>query len=191
MKRKIKDVQNALGLKPDGIAGSKTWGAIHLEICGLPDKSTIPNSSTSDVTAFYGDKGDESNLVWFNFQYPMYLYGDATQPITRHRCHKLCKDDLEKIFKEIGDTFSADYITEHHLDHYDGCFNDRPTRGGSTPSKHSWGIAIDIAADINGNQSRRDQADMPWEVVEIFEKHGWKSGGRAWGRDFMHFQRTT
>jgi hypothetical protein len=31
---------------------------------------------------------------------------------------------------------------------------------------------------------------MPVEAVEVFERAGWKSGARAWGKDAMHFQAT-
>jgi hypothetical protein len=194
-RHKIKAVQRKLHLVADGIAGKLTWSAIYDDVVGVsksavetPQASIIPNDTQEDIERVYGDAGDESNLVRFTFPYAMKLYGET--PIKTHRCHKLVKDDLEAIFQDIYDTFGMDYIKKHHLDHYDGCFNYRKARGGSSTSRHSWGIAIDIAADLNGNRTRKPKADMPWEVIEIFERYGWKSGGRAWGRDFMHFART-
>jgi hypothetical protein len=193
-RHKIMAIQRRYNLVDDGIAGKLTWSAIHNDVIGVPERLpetsqgvVIPNDTDDDIRRVYGSAGDESNLVRFTFPYPMKLYGET--PIENHRCHKYVKDDLEAIFQEIYETFGMDYIRKHHLDHYDGCFNYRNTRGGSSFSHHAWGIAIDIAADINGNHTRKPEADMPWEVVEIFEKHGWKSGLRAWGRDGMHFAR--
>jgi hypothetical protein len=34
------------------------------------------------------------------------------------------------------------------------------------------------------------KATMPFEVIEIFAREGWTSGGAYWGYDAMHFQAT-
>jgi hypothetical protein len=193
--QQIRAVQRSLGLNDDGIDGVKTWRAIHSRIVGMPStqptqthKTEIPADEYRDICRIYGHPGDESKLVRFTFPYPMKLYGDT--PITDHRCHRLCKPDLEAILETARDELGMDFIREHHLDHYDGVYNYRKMRGGSSMSRHSWGIAIDIAAEYNGNQVRRPQAEMPDEFIKIFQRFGWKSGGAEWGRDFMHFQRT-
>jgi hypothetical protein len=193
--KQIMAVQTRLGIRADGLAGPVTWGAIYRHVHNGPqiaaetlERFDIPNDTQEDIERVYGAAGDESKLVRFYFPYPMKLYGE--KPIKYSSCHKLVKKDLELALKEIHFKFGMDYIKRHHLDHYYGCFNDRNTRGGSSKSHHAWGIAIDLAADINGNKTRKPEADMPWEVVEVFESYGWKSGGRAWDRDFMHFQRT-
>jgi hypothetical protein len=194
--QQIRNVQHTLGLVVDGIPGAKTWRAVHSRIVGMPSNQPtqtthsvpVPADEFTSISDVYGQPGNESNLVQFNFPYEMKLYGDT--PIKSHRCHKLCKSDLEAILETARDELGMDFIRKYHLDHYDGCYNYRRMRGGSSVSRHSWGIAIDIAAEYNGNHTRKPQAEMPGEFIEIFQRFGWKSGGAEWGRDYMHFQRT-
>jgi len=194
--QQIRNVQHSLGLTVDGIDGPNTWRAIHGKIVGMPSNQPIqtthnipiPTDDNKSICDVYGQPGDESKLVRFNFPYPMRLYGET--PIKTHRCHELVKADLEAILETARDELGMDFIQKYHLDHYDGCYNYRRMRGGSSKSRHSWGIAIDIAAQYNGNSMRRPRAEMPNEFIEIFQRFGWKSGGAEWGRDFMHFQRT-
>ena len=71
-------------------------------------------------------------------------------------------------------------------------------RRGTSLSRHSWGIAIDLNPDENTMQTpwkaerigQPGWATMPQEAIAVFEKHGWKSGAHAWGKDAMHFQAT-
>jgi len=68
---------------------------------------------------------------------------------------------------------------------WDGCFNIRPTRGATTASLHSWGLAIDLNAAWN-------QLGQPPTLSEGFVKC-FKDAGFDWGGDFsredgMHFQ---
>ena len=68
---------------------------------------------------------------------------------------------------------------------WDGCFNIRRKRTGSSPSLHSWGLAIDINASWNrmGHLGNQDQ-----ELVACFVENGFDWGG-AWDNpDPMHFQ---
>jgi hypothetical protein len=68
---------------------------------------------------------------------------------------------------------------------WDGCFNIRKKRGGTTHSLHSWGIAIDINAAWNGFGKK---PTMSKELVKCFTDAGFDWGG-TWGRpDGMHFQ---
>jgi hypothetical protein len=74
---------------------------------------------------------------------------------------------------------------------YNGCYNNRSMRGGSTPSLHARGAAIDFLAGDNGNKtSWPAKATMPLDVMKIFAVEGWLSAGAFWGRDAMHFQAT-
>lgn len=76
---------------------------------------------------------------------------------------------------------------------FDGAFVPRKIRGGSGLSRHSWGIAIDLNADWNPYRTEPARAGMPgslWDIVPIFEAHGFAWGGRwsARFRDGMHFE---
>ena len=194
--QQIRNIQRKLGLVVDGVDGKNTWRAIHSSVVGIPSNQPVqtthstppPEDNYNSLCDVYGQPGDESKLVRFTFPYSMKLYGDTQ--IKTHRCHELVKPDLEAILETARDELGMEFIRKHHLDHYDGCYNYRKMRGGSSMSRHSWGIAIDIAAQYNGNRVTKPRAEMPAEFIEIFQRFGWKSGGAAWGRDFMHFQRT-
>jgi hypothetical protein len=68
---------------------------------------------------------------------------------------------------------------------WDGCFNIRKKKGGSTYSLHSWAIAIDINAAWNGFGAT---PQMPAEVVKCFTDAGFDWGGTWSKKDGMHFQ---
>lgn len=73
----------------------------------------------------------------------------------------------------------------HELKTWDGCFNIRNKRGASTPSLHSWGLAIDLNAAWN----RRGQPPtLPPGFVECFKDAGFDWGGDWKTPDGMHFQ---
>jgi hypothetical protein len=68
---------------------------------------------------------------------------------------------------------------------WDGCFNIRNIRGGSTWSLHSWGIAIDINAAWNGLGKT---PQMSAALVKCFTDAGFHWGGAFTRKDGMHFQ---
>ena len=64
-------------------------------------------------------------------------------------------------------------------------------RGGSLPSLHARGAAIDLDPGTNGLHTPwPTRATMPLEVMECFAREGWLAAGAFWGRDAMHFQAT-
>jgi D-alanyl-D-alanine carboxypeptidase len=78
-----------------------------------------------------------------------------------------------------------------------GTYNCRLVAGTNRESAHGLGIAIDIAAahshywqwskpDADGRFSYKNE--IPWEIVEIFEKHGFIWGGKWYHYDTMHFE---
>ncbi len=190
-------VQNKLGLYPDGWPGDKTWAAIQ-EALGVkiptPPVLTFPNEDYRSMVNFYGQPGDESNLVRIKFPYPMRLYTrSAPANVTGHSCHNLVAESLVAVLTEILETYGLPWIQENGLDVFGGIYNDRNTRsGGHSKSKHAWGVAIDLNPAENGLYTPwTAKANMPHEAIEIFEKHGWKSLARVIGRDAMHFEATT
>ena len=58
------------------------------------------------------------------------------------------KDMVEPLKRAFGNLISRGFVEE--LKTWDGCFNIRKKRGGTTMSLHSWGIAIDLNAFENG-----------------------------------------
>lgn len=191
----IRRVQAHLGLRTDGWPGDKTWEAIQkgLGIEVKPKTSGFPNEDYAAMVAYYGQPGDESNLVRFRMPYPMRLYTrQAPANLRSHRCHRLVRSSLEAILEDFLETFGQDWITENGLDVFGGVYNNRTKRAGNSKSKHAWGVAIDLNPSENGLHTPwPSRATMPIEAVETFEKHGWKSLGRVIGRDAMHFEATS
>jgi hypothetical protein len=118
-KAQIQYMQRTIGVEPDGWWGPASIAAVQKHLRNLMPKVN-PWPKESGLRAFYGEPGDEGNLVYFEFPQGWRLYGDT--PITRHRCHKKVKDSLERVLASIPPAS------------YDGCFNFRVKRGGSTPS---------------------------------------------------------
>lgn len=215
-----KAVQKAVGAEPvDGWPGKGTLSALEkalkleLKVTGPKPKdkpkagpasvaaarNNWPSPDYQSMRAFYGKPGDESNLVRVTFPYRMRLYTrGAPLNVKGHRVHKKCADSLVAILTDLLAHYGKDGIVEHGLDVFGGIYNNRSVRGGRTKSKHAWGVAIDLNPAENGNRQpwaankvgAPGYANMPVKAVEIFEKHGWKRGGRAWKRDAMHFQAT-
>lgn len=95
-------------------------------------------------------------------------------------CNKRMPTALAKAFQNIRDRgLTAELKT------WDGCFNIRNKRGGSTHSLHSWGLAIDVNAAWNGLGK---PPTMSAAFVKCFTDAGFDWGG-TWSRpDGMHFQ---
>ena len=75
-----------------------------------------------------------------------------------------------------------------------GTYNCRAIAGTDRLSMHAYGAAIDIAtshADYwrwAGGEGARYRNRIPWEIVGIFERHGFIWGGKWSHFDTMHFE---
>jgi hypothetical protein len=78
-----------------------------------------------------------------------------------------------------------------------GTYNCRPIAGTNRQSAHGFGIAIDIAGahahywawskpDTDGRFPYKNE--IPWQIVDIFEQHGFIWGGKWYHYDTMHFE---
>jgi len=185
----IKAMQAELGVLVDGFWGPKSISACkqHLRLL-MPKNNPWPTSDQASLRAFYGQPGDESNLVTIEFPYRMMYDGKA---VTKTRVHKKCADSLLRVLNNIKGMFNdAPDIVDEASD-YGGCFNFRLKRGGSSYSLHAYGAAIDLDADDNTfRDSWPIKGDMPLEVMEAFAREGWIAAGAFWGYDAMHFQAT-
>lgn len=183
----IQRTQRIVGVNPDGFWGPKSTQRCKDHLRSLmPTPNPWPFSTREGLRDFYGEPGDEGNLVPISFPFPMF-YGEKL--VTKSRCHKKVHDSLMRILTRLG-TFEGG--TREILDpvsDYGGIYNFRNKRGGTSLSVHAWGAAIDLDADDN---SFRDPwplvADMPLEIMEEFAKEGWQSAGAFWGYDAMHFE---
>lgn len=185
-RHQIIELQKHIGVEPDGF-----WGPISTEACkqhlrNLMSQGTwSPKTDQASLTKAYGAPGDASQLTQIDVSGLGVRYdGQKVKEIT---CNKAVAVSLLSVLEELatfpeGQAFLADH---------NGCYNNRLMRGGSLPSLHARGAAIDGQASTNGNKEHwPTSADMPIRVMETFARHGWLSAGAFWSRDAMHFQKT-
>jgi len=176
-------------LEADGFWGPKSQKACRDYLRSLmPSPNPWPKSDQASLRAFYGEPGNEDNLVFINFPYKTFYGGKL---VTRTRCHRKVAESLLRVLNDIGDRYAGrEDIMEEARDYY-GVFNFRPKRGGTSWSLHAWGAAIDLDADDNTFRDHWPmKADMPLEIMEAFSREGWTSAGAFWNFDGQHFQAT-
>ena len=142
--------------------------------------------------SIFGKPGDAGSLVTVSLPYPLRQSWAKDTEIFSITCHRLVAGALINIFQKTLDHYGLERIRELHLDVYGGCFNNRPVRGGSRPSLHAWGIAVDLDPLRNAMHMRAPEAafsgpeyDEFWSIVE---GEGAFSLGRELGYDWMHIQ---
>lgn len=181
----IKEIQTKIGTTPDGFWGHKSIAACQKYLKSLSIDNTAPATDQASLTKAYGAAGDESKLIDLNIAGLGIKYeGKAVKTV---RCNQNVAQSLLEVLLELS-KFSEGRAA---LAEYAGCYNNRTMRGGSLPSLHARGAAIDLMPATNRNkQSWPVSANMPFSVMEVFAKYGWLSAGAFWGRDAMHFQKT-
>ena len=132
--------------------------------------------TAKDCLARYGDPSHEKNMALWDVPAKLEI---GVIP-KRVYCNKDLIDPLTQAFNNL---IATGYVKE--LKTWDGCFNIRNVRGRTSPSLHSWGIAIDINAAWN--QLGKKPA-MTEGFIKCFTDAGFDWGG-LWKRpDGMHFQ---
>jgi hypothetical protein len=181
----IKVMQRKISTAADGYWGPKSIAALQTYLRRLmPSPNPWPETNAARLQAYYGDPGDEAQLVNLPVSSLGMLY--EGKPVQTVRCHRKVAESLGRVLRAIADSPHA-WI----LKHYDGCYCDRPMRNGTSPSLHARGAAIDLNDAENGNLVHWPAvATMPLEVMEIFAREGWLPAGAFWGRDAAHFQAT-
>ena len=166
-KRDIQLIQEKIGAYPDGVWGPMSRAACQKHLDRLrPVPVQWPMQDDQSLIAFYGQPGDENNLVNLSVaDLGVHYEGQAVKTI---RCHTRVASSLHRVLTAISKTHP--YV----LKQYAGCYNDRNMRGGSRKSLHAWGAAIDLMAGSNGNNTAwPTDASMPLEVMEYFADEGW------------------
>lgn len=184
-RQEICKLQERIGTTPDGFFGPKSIRACKNYLRAMmPANNPWPQPDQWSLMQFYGNPGDTAKLVALDVsQLGVFYDGQKVKTI---RCHHKVSASLAKILDKISCTEHA-----HLLSEYAGCYNNRPMRGGTLPSLHARGAAIDIDPAQNGlHRSWPVNATMPIEVMEIFAQEGWVGLGWQIGRDSMHFQAT-
>ena len=151
--------------------------------------TTAKSDSFNDLVAIFGEPADESNLVFIVPAYPLKYDG---KNVSKIRCHKLISNQLENVFKEVLKAYGLEQIFQLYLNVYGGSYNNRPIRGGTKPSTHAWGIAIDMFPTGNSLNANKDKAAFArpeykkW--MDIWRANGFYNLGEVKNYDFMHFQ---
>jgi hypothetical protein len=108
-------------------------------------------------------------------------------PLGRFRCHVDAVPALRRAFAEIRDAGLADELDVTDFRRAGGCFNARLMTGerGAAPSRHAWGIAIDLNPSSNPFGS---QPVISEQFGDVFRRAGF-AWGAGWRRpDGMHFE---
>jgi hypothetical protein len=151
-----------------------------------------PNQSEAALTAFFGDRCDESQLVSVQCPWQLSLDWNLEQRTRTIRCHKRVADSLGEILARLYDHYGEAELRRLGLHRYGGSYNCRAMRGGTQASTHSWGIAIDWYPSRNKLRWGRDQASLASPDCDawwrIWEAEGWVSLGRSRNFDWMHVQ---
>ena len=176
-------------LRPDGF-----WGPISQRTCRaylrslMPRVSPWPAADPVSLARFYGQPGDESQLVRIALPYPMFFEGKR---VTSTRVNRRCAESLVRVLTSIRDLMPTYPDIRDEAEDFGGIYNNRNKRGGTSKSLHAYGAAIDLDADDNTfRDSWPMQSDMPLQIIEAFAREGWVSAAAFWGFDSMHFQST-
>jgi hypothetical protein len=161
-----------------------------------PSKITLPRDNASSLSAFYGaPSASPSWLAWFSFPHPETRLYSRTGSLLKsyigdsrldHRTHQLLADRLTNALAEIYLVLGEAEFEKEGWHVFGGSHNYRPTTSGGRLSTHAWAAAV----DMNPNENTFNQRTTTFSdrAIDMMERWGFLSGGRAWGKDWMHFQ---
>lgn len=149
--------------------------------------------STKECIEKFGKPSETGTyLKTIKLPYAMRIAWDVNTKVTKMRCHKDLTDAFLGVFNDILEHYGYENIVELGIDLFGGCFSFRKMRNGSSWSKHSWGIAIDLDPARNKlketSKTARFAREEYKEMIDIFYKHGFISLGREKNYDWMHFE---
>ena len=125
------------------ISGSQLYGLKHPASVWPAEREVLSGHS------IFGQPGDPASLVTVPLPYPLRPSWSPDTELASITCHRFIAVPLTRIFQRTLEHYGMERIRELRLDVYGGCFNNRPIRGGSRPSLHAWGIAIDMDPERN------------------------------------------
>lgn len=190
----------------DGIYGSRTkaaiaelaskshdilWRTDSNNVTSTTIKSAWPKPDANSLTSYYGAVG--TRQIKMTLPYPFRLAWDVSKTVSTITCHELVVPSLTTVLTNVEQAYGKD-ISKLGLDLFGGCLNVRQMRGGSSPSTHSWGIALDFDPLRNQLKWKSDKANFAKPEYnqwwDIWESSGWTSLGRTKNYDWMHVQAT-
>ena len=184
-----------------GVASREAWRRSHAVEVPLPpvpgDLSkpaefySLPKESSAALTEFYGSPTESGAVYLEYFSFPCdgtRLYSRSGTILTNnyHRTHHLLVARTEGALKELYATLGDAEFRRQGWHVYGGSHNYRKKMGGSSLSTHAWAIASDWNPSENSYANTSTTfSDL---AFDIWERWGFLSGFRAWGKDAMHFQ---
>lgn len=153
-----------------------------------------PVQTLAALNAFYGEAKatGNKNFVTLTLPYPMVIAWDVPKKVTKVTVHKKVHDSLLRVLTNVLNHYGLAELQRLRLDYYGGCFAYRAVRGGTTPSTHSWAIALDFDPINNQLNWGKDKATFARPEYnkwwEFWEAEGWVSLGRERNYDWMHVQ---
>lgn len=163
----------------------------------MGNKQKLKNSSTGGLeNVFMSELKYNGKLTWTNSAGIIYKTDGGTFKKSWSKLdllvHKAARPGLESAYAQIQKEYGLDKMWDLGLNTSSGTYYPRAKRGGTNPSIHSWGAAIDICAGPNGLETKCPRALFCGQdykrFIDIMEAYGWYSLGRSWGQDYMHFQ---
>ena len=105
-----------------------------------------------------------------------------------NNCHRIVATAIQGALTDIKSAGLSRFINTQNSNRFGGCFVGRYNRlagNFGAPSRHAWGMALDINTDTN---PQGGVPQMNCAVVRIFRKWGFAWGGNFWPADGMHFE---
>jgi hypothetical protein len=171
------------------VAGEFQFSSIDGFVLDTEDLAPEGIPVQDDVEAEYGDV-DNIPLTRVSLPFPLYYDGS---PVSTVSVHEDVAGSLTSALSQVLSHYGLEEIERLRISHnYGGSYNKRKMRGGSSWSMHAYGIAIDMNAAENGLRTTASAAlfaKPEYEpFLDIMERNGWYSLGRAKNYDYMHFQ---
>ena len=205
----VKAFQLEHGLEVDGLAGKDTMAALRAAAADAPPdtepafylaSAPLPLGDAERVAVFgsfdwvhaprEGEPGAikilgnwvRENIVTVTIPQLVNVKGCPSGRVT---CHRLAVPTFQRFFAAVEKAGKMSLVLT-----WDGCWNPRLVRGGSSLSNHSWGVDFDINAQWNARGRPGPTAGAHGSVAELVpiavaSGLGW---GGNWGTpDAMHF----
>jgi hypothetical protein len=147
----------------------------------------------TECPSFYGNPRQagwlHANTVDVVCPWPLHV---GKQPVSHITIHKKCAESLTRVLGSVWDAVGHNVGVIHQLryDVYDGSYNFRSKRGGSSLSMHAYACAIDWDAEDNAFHSSHHLFTDSSPLIVKFKEEGWVWGG-DWSPgsiDSMHIQ---
>lgn len=161
-------------------------------VSGEPTESVVwPRQA--DMQRVFGAPGSsEATAGQCDLPFPFIIAWNTSQRVNRFACHRKVAGTFTRVFADAAKHYGEARFRQLRLDRFGGCYNNRAMRGGTRPSTHAYGAAVDLDPENNQLRWGRDRAsfarpeyDAFWKIIEAA---GLVSLGRVANMDWMHFQ---